>query len=198
MAGNNYHHGNLREALLKAARQVLLETGVDGLSLRKVAKLAGVSATAPYSHFRDKQALLAELATEGFEELAETMETCAAGQKESSQDHLVGLAQGYISFATGAPALFQLMFGPAVGDLLGSPSLVTAGSRAYQLMETAVAEQVSAEPQVPVAAAGAWSLVHGLATLLIDGRLQAGSHGLPPQQTLVEAICQLLSFSQGS
>lgn len=199
MAKTAYHHGNLREALLLAAREALAQAGVDGLSLRRVARLAGVSATAPYSHFRDKQALLSELAAEGFAELADTMSLAVAEQDVSSGDRLIGLAQGYVSFATRNPALFQLMFGPAVGELPQSPALVAAGTRAYQLMEHAVAERMAeagTPAQTPVAAAGAWSLVHGLATLLNDGRLRAGAGDLPGQQQLVEAICRLLHFSR--
>ena len=167
------------------------------MSLRKIAKMAEVSATAPYSHFRDKQAVLAELATEGFEELADTMEHSASLQSSSSPDRLTSLAQGYVTFAMQNPALFQLMFGPAVSGLLLSPSLVSAGTRAYKLMESAVAERMTNsddQSKVPVAAAGAWSMVHGVSTLLIDGRLKAGGRGLPQQQELVVELCRLLEF----
>ena len=121
-----YHHGNLHEALLEAARALLAESGVEGLSLRKVAKAAGVSATAPYSHFRDKQALLAELAAEGFDELADSMESQAASAGDDTRQRLAGLARGYVAFATQNPALFQLMFGPAVSGLLDFPALVAS------------------------------------------------------------------------
>lgn len=198
MAKSSYHHGNLREALLQAARQLITESGVEGISLRKVAQLAGVSATAPYSHFRDKQALLAEVATQGFCELADAMEHEAGLSGDDPQQRVVGLAQGYVSFATDNPALFQLMFGPAIGDLLASPALVSAGTRAYQLMETSVADLLKGKDtatQIPIAAAGAWSVVHGLSTLLIDGRLQAGKQGLPKQAALVASLCGLLRFA---
>ena len=191
-----YHHGNLQAALLQAARALLAEAGAEELSLRKVAKAAGVSATAPYSHFRDKQALLAELATEGFDELADTMEQMAEPAGEDTRQRLVGLAQGYVAFATANPALFQLMFGPAVSGLLDFPALVAAGTRAYQLMENTVSEHLKAQAapaeQIPVAAAAAWSMVHGLSTLLKDGRLEAGRQGLPEQAELVSALCGLL------
>ena len=198
MAKNSYHHGNLREALLKAARELLVDSGVDSLSLRKIAKMAGVSATAPYSHFRDKQAVLAELATAGFDELANTMEQHALPHAEHSEAHLEGLAQGYVNFAVQNPALFQLMFGPKVSDLLSSASLVTAGTRAYQLMESAVVQRIGAtgsESNTHIAAAAAWSMVHGVSTLLLDGRLQAGRQGLPEQQQLVCELCRMLKFT---
>ncbi|MGI9295259.1 MAG: TetR/AcrR family transcriptional regulator, partial [Pseudomonadales bacterium] len=198
MAKNSYHHGNLREALLQAARELLVDSGVDSLSLRKIAKMAGVSATAPYSHFQDKQAVLAELATAGFDELANTMEQHALPHAEYSEAQLEGLAQGYVSFAVQNPALFQLMFGPTVSDLLSSASLVIAGTRAYQLMESAVVQRIEAtgsESNTHIAAAAAWSMVHGVSTLLLDGRLQAGRHGLPEQQQLVSELCCMLKFT---
>ncbi len=189
-----YHHGNLHEALLEAARALLTESGVEGLSLRKVAKAAGVSATAPYSHFRDKQALLAELAAEGFDELADSMEShVSAG--DDTRERLTGLARGYVAFATQNPALFQLMFGPAVSGLLDFPALVASGTRAYQLMEHTVSAHLEAAgraAEAPLVAAAAWSMVHGLSTLLKDGRLEAGRQGLPEQAELVTRLCALL------
>ncbi|MEP5566815.1 MAG: TetR/AcrR family transcriptional regulator [Halioglobus sp.] len=198
MAKNSYHHGNLREALLQAARELLVDSGVDSLSLRKIAKMAGVSATAPYSHFRDKQAVLAELATAGFDELANSMEQHAQPHPDYSEAHLEGLAQGYVNFAVQNPALFQLMFGPTVSDLLSSASLVTAGTRAYQLMESAVVQRISTagnQSDTHIAAAAAWSMVHGISTLLLDGRLQAGRAGLPEQQQLISELCGMLKFA---
>jgi AcrR family transcriptional regulator len=195
MTRASYHHGNLHEALLQAARELLADSGVEDLSLRKLARAAGVSATAPYSHFRDKQSLLAELATEGFDELADSMESHAASAGGDTRQRLMGLAQGYVAFATSNPALFQLMFGPAVSGLLEFSALVASGTRAYQLMEHTVRAHLEAAgraAETPVVAAAAWSMVHGLSTLLKDGRLEAGRQGLPDQAALVTALCGLL------
>lgn len=198
MRKKSYHHGNLREALLVAARDILVDTGIDGLSLRKVASQAGVSATAMYSHFRDKRELLAVLATEGFEELAATMEAEVAG-RPAPQDNLMGLAGGYVQFATSNPALFNLMFGPSLGELLEFPELAEASTRAYELMATAVAGRMEATgtpEQTKVAVAGAWALVHGLSTLLNDGRVVASDCEVADNRALIEQVCGLLRFSR--
>lgn len=188
-----YHHGNLREALLNAARDILANGGVEKLSLRQVAQMAGVSATAPYSHFRDKRELLAVLATRGFEELAAGMESEVASTEGVRTDGgLVGLARGYVQFATRNPALFQIMFGPALADLLEFPQLAEASARAYTLMELDVTrrmEEAGTSEQTPVAVAAAWSLVHGLSTLLNDGRIVARDCGVDDNTALVEQVC---------
>jgi AcrR family transcriptional regulator len=200
MSKKAYHHGNLREALLVAARDILVDSGIEGLSLRKVARQAGVSATAMYSHFRDKRELLAVLATQGFEELAAGMEgEAAANGRVPPRDGLLGLARGYVQFATDNPALFQLMFGPGLGELLEFPQLAEASARAYHLMEIDVSrrmEEAGTPEQTRVAVAGAWSLVHGLSTLLNDGRVVAGDCGVPDNKALIEQVCGLLRFSR--
>ena len=190
-----YHHGNLREALLSAAQDLLLSGGVHSLSLRKVAQQAGVSATAPYSHFRDKRELLAVLATQGFEQLAATMEGELARSDGATGSDLVGLARGYVDFATRYPALFQLMFGPELGDLLEFPELARASTRAFSLMERAVADrmaQAGTPQKTATAVAAAWSIVHGLSILLNDGRVAAGECGVADDGALIESVCGFL------
>ena len=198
MSKKTYHHGNLRQALLAAALEILSRDGIDNLSLRKVAQQAGVSATAPYSHFRDKSELLAVLAAQGFDQLADSMEREVAGDDDAaSGGGLVGLARGYVDFATHRPALFQLMFGSGVGDLLELPELAQASARAFALIETAVAarmEQAGTPQRTPIAVAGAWSLVHGLSTLVNDGRIAANDCGVAENKVLIEQVCDLLSF----
>ena len=102
MNDRNYHHGNLREALTEAAHDILANGGVEALSLRKVALKAGVSPTALYSHFKDKRALLALLATRGFEQLAAYMETethKAGSSSDTDAFSLLSLARGYVKFS---------------------------------------------------------------------------------------------------
>ncbi len=199
MGKKSYHHGNLREALLDAAGSTLADQGIEGLSLRKVAQKAGVSATALYSHFRDKRELLAMLATQGFEELAAEMEReVSRVEKEQVSGGLVALARGYVQFATRNPALFQLMFGPALSDMLDAPELEKASTRAYTLMEADVArrmEELGIPEQTPVAVAGAWALVHGLSSLLNDDRINVAELGLRDNSALTEQVCRLLNFN---
>jgi AcrR family transcriptional regulator len=109
VATRPYHHGDLRQALLTRAEQTLQESGVDGLSLRELAREIGVSHGAPRRHFRDRGALLDALALEGFRRLTELLE--AAQQRDSSfAATLRDVATGYVRFATDNPALLQLMF----------------------------------------------------------------------------------------
>lgn len=193
-----YHHGNLREALLQSARETLASDGIEALSLRAVARRTGVSATALYSHFKDKQELLTRLAARGFDELAVEMEReQARADRGESAGGLVALARGYVAFATHNPALFQLMFGPAPGEVLAEPHLQRAGARAYGLLEADVAKRMGSlgmPEQTPVATAGAWALVHGLSSLLNDGRISAEKLGLPDNAALTENVCGLLDI----
>lgn len=198
MSKKAYHHGNLREALLAAALEILSRDGIDNLSLRKVAQQAGVSATAPYSHFRDKGELLAVLATQGFNKLIESMEReVSSVGAATSRGGLVGLARGYVDFATRHPALFQLMFGSGLGSLMEVPELAQASARAFALMEAEVTvqmERAGTPEKIPIAVAGAWSLVHGLSTLVNDGRVEAVDCGVADNKVLIEQVCGLLSF----
>ncbi len=192
MSKKTYHHGNLRAALITAAHNILRSAGVEGLSLRKVAQQAGVSATAPYSHFKDKRELLAVLATQGFEQLAQEMQGSV-----SEREGWEGLACGYVTFATKNPDLFRLMFGAGAGDLMAFPELAAAGTRAYTLLSDYVAarmQELGAPHKTAIATAAAWSLVHGLSTLINDGRIRAADSGVPSNEALVEQMCAMLTF----
>ena len=167
-----YHHGDLRSALLSAAGEILSEEGVTKLSLRGAARRAGVSQTAPYRHFRDKEALLAALASGGFRELAETMQQLAGAATEPPQ-RLLATGQAYVAFALEKSALFRLMFGPEIPDKASYPELWAAASEAFAVLTREVSRGQVTETQAFDRAVAAWSLVHGLATLLIDGQVRA-------------------------
>ena len=169
-----YHHGDLRAALVKAAREIVDEKGPDVVSLRGVAEAAGVSRAAPYHHFQDKQALLAAVAAVGFHELAELM-LGKVDPSASPRSRLDELGFGYIEFGVTNPNLFRLMQGPAfqVPDIY--PDLDTArGASASPLVEAVSAclpDQT--EKKIMTACAAAWSIVHGMTMLATDGRLQS-------------------------
>ena len=163
-----YHHGSLPAALVGNALDLLHEGGTEALSLREVARRAGVSATAPYRHFADKEALLAAVAAHGFGLLADRLAEADA----TGADAVAALsAQGaaYVTFACDDPALFRLMFGTARGA--PHPALREAGGRAYSVLADRVAGMTSEAAREDMALA-AWSLVHGLACLLVDGQLR--------------------------
>ena len=150
----SYHHGDLRAALLRAGADLLEKQGLASLSLREVARRAGVSHNAPYRHFPNREALLAGLAAEGFRMLADGQASGGRGR---------GLA--YVRFALEHPQRFRLMFGGVlpIGEY---PELREQGARAYQGLEDAFKELGE---DARLAAAAAWSLVHGLSNLMLDG-----------------------------
>ena len=150
----SYHHGDLRAALLQAAGELLEKQGIAGLSLREAARQAGVSHNAPYRHFPDRDALLAALAAEGFSWLSKGFENAARER---------GLA--YVRFALKHPQRFRLMFGGVV-PIASYPELREQGLRAYKGLEDSFRDLGD---DAPVAAAAAWSLVHGLSNLILDG-----------------------------
>lgn len=194
----SYHHGNLKEALIDAARALLDEVGVEGLSLRKVAQQAGVSPTALYSHFADKRELLAHLAARGYEQFSKSMRSELPKDKKSGKSYLMGLARGYVYFATSEPQLFQLMFSRELGDLNKTPELEQASTKAYELMAKAVKKQVKqdgSKVEVEFAIAAAWSLAHGLASLLNEDRLNVKPKNAKSLKKLVNKVSLMLNFA---
>lgn len=166
-----YHHGDLREALLTAALAILEEGGdAAALSLREAARRAGVSAMAPYRHFVDKDALLAAIATIGFEKLGEALRAAEAAADGGDRPRTPLDAQGvaYVAFACRHPALFRLMFGAAAPAKTGG--LADTAAQTFNVLADRVAQMVPPGVSADVALA-AWALVHGLAMLAVDGQL---------------------------
>ncbi|MEA3411265.1 MAG: TetR/AcrR family transcriptional regulator [Pseudomonadota bacterium] len=188
----NYHHGDLREALVTAALKLLESGGVEKLSLRALARDAGVSQTAPYGHFRDKTAVLAAVAVRGFARLRAMLDAGVASRGAVEPEvRMQALALGYVRFALANPDLFRLMFSDSLCEAFEQdPDLAQAGAASFEPIREAVGERLSrcAEPAVTPAegAAGTWALVHGLSNLLIDGKLSPESVGAPDIDTLVE------------
>jgi AcrR family transcriptional regulator len=152
--------------LRAAARAILDEAGPDEVGLREVARRVGVSATAVYRHFSNKEDLLASVAAEGFRELAAAMET---GATESDPLHGVGLA--YVEFALQKRGLFRLMFGPILVERAKYPELDAAEGAVFGLLQR-IADSAEEQPREDNSAGmAAWGLVlvHGLSSLLIDG-----------------------------
>jgi AcrR family transcriptional regulator len=157
-----YHHGDLRAALLDAALELLEDD--ETFSLRAVARRAGVSPNAPYRHYADKEALLAALATYGFAQLADRLEAAA---------ELTGMAEQYVAFALSHPGLFRLMY--------GRPTANAAAARTAEILASRLAD--------PALQIGAWAMVHGLAVLLLDGKLP----GTDPAQLVRTTVAAMLT-----
>lgn len=185
----SYHHGDLPQRALQLAMDILREHGDAALSLRALAKQIGVSAPALYRHFSDRESLLAELAVTGFEALRERL--LAVDQSEPRRA-LTEIGLVYVAFAQNEPNLYRLMFGGRVLPRGVHPRLDTAGKGAFQVLEDTVARAQSSGylKPMPLAlmTAAAWSLVHGLSQLTIDGHLPGGE--AEPQ--LIQGVVTLL------
>jgi AcrR family transcriptional regulator len=193
----SYHHGSLPIALLQAAEIILERDGIGALTLRATAREAGVSHAAPAHHFGDLSGLFSELAATGFVRLREYAEIQATNVRPGSGSLLVAHSRGYVEFARAHPGLFQLMFRSERLNW-GNPALATAGAAAFALLTLPEAElndtAIQDHFQGLVAAAARWSFAHGLAMLLIDGRLEAMTYEVPGAtvDALIDALLKRL------
>ena len=167
---SSYHHKNLPSTIIGAALEVIAESGPSALSLRDLARRAGVSHAAPAHHFGDKAGLLTAVAVQGFTLLAEAL---ADAQRRTGDFLEVGVA--YVDFAVGHPAHFAVMFQPELYRA-DDPKLTAAKERAGESLYQGAAPFAAPGPgpQPREAALAAWSLVHGFATLWLSGNLPAG------------------------
>jgi AcrR family transcriptional regulator len=172
----SYHHGDLSDALVRAARTLLEKRGLAALSLRAAARAAGVSPAAPYHHFADKQALLDAVAAQGFDALRAAMVKPVA-RKTGPDARLDASGVGYIVFALENPALFRLMFGGGEQQVSASARLIEARDRAFGVLQTAVAETSPDGNADRFVCLRLWALVHGIATLILDGGIMPGEYG---------------------
>lgn len=168
----SYHHGDLRAALLKAGSRLLAERDVDGLSLREMAREVGVSATSVYRHFPDKAALMRALASDGLDRLAVAQQDAARGKEGAAAFAATG--QAYVRYALANPALFRLIF------TTSAQSQAAGETEALRMLHANAAAALpsgnGSRHQTEAKALRAWSLVHGLAMLILDGQLPADDH----------------------
>jgi len=185
-----YHHGDLRAALLRAAGEFLEKEGLERLSLRAAARRAGVSHSAPYRHFPDRETLLAALAEEGFRTLGASQRQAAAAAGAR------GLGEAYVRFALAHPQRFRLMFGARV-TLARHPALREAAEKTYEGIASAMAARVPKE-SARDAAVAAWSLVHGLATLLLSQRIAPAARAGRSDEEFVRQVLGAIRFAGGT
>ncbi|HEY1324406.1 MAG TPA: TetR/AcrR family transcriptional regulator [Streptosporangiaceae bacterium] len=189
-----YHHGDLPAALLTAVVSAVAEHGVSGVSLRDVARRAGVSHSAPAHHFGNKAGLLTAFATRGYELLAESVikEVAVSGAADEAGE-LAAIGRGYVRFALAHPAHFEVMFRLDALDR-GNQSFTQASEAAYALLTATiercrVAGRLHGRPP-EVVAVSAWSLVHGFAALWLSGRLSERLAEQDPER-LAAAVADL-------
>jgi AcrR family transcriptional regulator len=196
----DYHHGDLEPALVAAARAILEKEGIEALSLRAVARAVGVSPAAPYHHFADKDALLAAVAAEGFRDLTSAMEKRMTRETEPTKRFL-GTGAGYVAFAAANPALFRLMFGGSGQRFSAHAGLATAGMAAYDVLSKAAGEAalaVGRDPAtVPMTMLTAWSVVHGLAMLMLDAEVAPAGYGARDPEGLATLMLERMSGADG-
>lgn len=194
---DSYHHGDLRNALVNIGVAMLAEEGVEALSLRGLARRAGVSHNAPYQHFADKDALLAAIAEQGFGLLADAIDNSLTGAgTDSFRERLIAAGQGYVRFAIDHPHHFRLMFGPQTHA--DYASLSTAARAAFDGLAGIVAEgrrEGTLRGDDPREAAMViWLVVHGLCEVLIAGKIPpdivAGREPLEMAARYVEMTCE--------
>lgn len=182
----SYHHGDLKKALVEAAREILRKEGADGLSLRAIAAAVGVSHMAPYAHFKNKKELLQAIAAAGFDELTERM-LAVRSRTLRERDLALNYGVEYLEFALENPEFYRIMLSqvdPAGRSGRGrrdgqdsrrsqepSDELKASSSRPFQLLHAAFTGRGTGKKEALARAIGAWSMVHGMAALIIDGHL---------------------------
>lgn len=191
-----YHHGNLRPALLAAARALINEAGVEALTLREVARRAGVTTGAPYHHFADKAELVGALARQSLDELDRLFSTMVEGIRVP-RDQLQAIGIAYVLYAVDHPAEFRLMFRPDLGAPLdlGAPAESPVFRVLIRVVDACRAAAGNAEGDRESAAIAAWSLVHGLAALLVDGSLAPLATDRERVRALAISCCNRLEVS---
>ena len=177
-----YHHGDLRAALVSEGMRLLSEEGAGELSLRGVARNVGVSATAVYRHFPDKDALLSAIAEEGFRRLGEAQRAAFENAAPDGSRAFGATGATYVRFALANPALFRLMF--------SKPTAASRQSDAALFLEQNAAARAPTGLDQKIFALQAWSTVHGLAMLMLDGLA-------PADDALIDKVIALPTTQRG-
>jgi len=195
--------GGLRRDLIDAALELVEASGTRGLSLREIARRADVSHSAPYRHFADKEELLAAVAEQGFRSLTERMIEQMSGAPDDVLKRFEAIAIAYVEFAAENPAHFRVMFGPDVPDIDKHSALREAHDVTDGLFRTGVAQVLEETGKIGVGvdadhfALLAWSLVHGLASLTVDGRVgDVGRAAMDPGEYLRAMTSLIKTFVQ--
>lgn len=189
MPAKKYHHGDLENALIQAGVEILSKEGIEGLSLRKVARRVGVSYAAPYAHFKDRQALIAAISTEGFRQLYIAFDMAASRHADDPKQQLVEAALAYVQFAMDNTGIFKIMFSGVLEKEKEYPSFVESSRKSFErVVEIVRACQEagvlrSAPPELMAVAV--WGQVHGIISLAFEGQI---SHSVLDRFSLREIV----------
>jgi AcrR family transcriptional regulator len=175
MPPKKYHHGDLKNALIEAGIKILSKEGVGGLSLRKVAKQAGVSHSAPYAHFTDKQSLIAAISTEGFKQLYNELDAAILSHADDPKQQLLEGAWAYVQFAMNNTDAFKIMFSGVLEKERDYPSFVEISHNTFgRVMDIVRACQEAGilRPAPPeMMAVAVWGQLHGIISLILEGQV---------------------------
>jgi AcrR family transcriptional regulator len=199
MTRENYHHGDLKNALIQAGIEILAEEGLGGLSLRKAARKAGVSHAAPYAHFADKQNLIAAIASDGHQKLNERLQAVMVAHADDPLQQLIGAAWAYVQFGLDTPAHYKITFSGVIQDEHGYPEFMQFSQGNLQILKVIVDRcreagilnftDMDAEMQV----VSLWGLIHGLVSLIIQGQVPSSLlKRMQPEDMVISALQQVI------
>lgn len=193
---HGYHHGNLKEALIDAARELIAERGPAGFTLVEAVRRAGVSPAAPYRHFKDRAALLAEVASRGFERFGARLQAAWNSGEGTAEARFARMGEAYLAFAREEPGFYAAMFAP--GGREAPPA--RGGGHAFAALEQALAAVTprGAAGDARIRALQVWALSHGIATLAAGCLLPSGGAALRPQALLRSGVAALLGNPQAA
>ena len=194
----NYHHGNLREALVDAALDLIAEKGPAGFTFAEAARQAGVSPAAPYRHFRDRDALMADVAKRGFERFEKDLAAAWDEGRPSKRQAFERVGKAYLGFARNEPAYFSAMFESGL-SISAHRELQEAGDRAFGVLRGVCEAILAAMPEAKrppamMVALHIWSLSHGIASLFARGDAARRALPMAPEELLEAAT---LIYLQG-
>lgn len=189
MSAKKYHHGDLKNALIKAGVEILSKEGIEGLSLRKVAQRAGVSHSAPYSHFPDKQSLIAAISTEGFNQLYAELDAAVSAHANDPKRQLLEGTRSYIRFAIEHTDTFKIMFSGVLEKEKEYPAFVDISritfERVVDIVRACQEAGVLRAASPEMLAVAVWGQVHGIVSLALEGQI---SHTVLDHHTVQEIV----------
>ena len=202
MNKTQYHHGDLKQALIESGMRILKEEGVQALTLRSTARAAGVSHSAPYAHFPDKQALLAAISTKGFLDLYNNLLETTTKFNDSPKELLIETGWTYAQFALNEPNCFKLMFSGILEDQHAYPEFIAAVQKTFHLLVDVVhicqIEKVLRSGPLDDCAIAVWSLVHGFISLYLEQQFPGRVLEKYQLKNLLEKVLLLLESGEKS